>query len=443
MDITYVCGLKNILKENELIPEISVADLETEINEFCIRLSKLSIKASLNIHYRIYELVLHGTQDEVDSEFRELEHKDRQIFLQDFKNPENISEMSIDRNIDQLDHGYSSNSLIYAAQRYQVNMNNNIVTHGRSMVGKYFQMKLEEQNPQLTRAEKNAIVKKIVRYLFDYFNDVILEEPLQLLINEFYHQIMRPSFHQVSRSVFLRAYFYNSVTEEHWYQFVPIFIRMQWAINRYNMNNRNNQKKSFRVVPIFTFTRKHTHYDTRALCSRVACVIHKMNENRPRNQQIRNLKQNDRRIWGFLYYDKFKRNTNQFNFYFTTDGISISLHFKKINRNNNAMLNTQTTTLARSIPAHIRERFNYYDVMVGVDPGKKLIAAGTLLFADNSEKNFELSNEKYKAYAKYKFRHRKRKIMTAQVNSIFFLIFFLNENTFFNSEKWLPVVRCN
>lgn len=65
MDLTFVCGLKNVLKENKLIPEINADDLETEINDFCIRISKISIIASLNIHKRIPELVEHGTHHEV------------------------------------------------------------------------------------------------------------------------------------------------------------------------------------------------------------------------------------------------------------------------------------------------------------------------------------------------------------------------------------------
>lgn len=284
------------------------AQIRDQIEWDVVNISRLSIEASLYIHFILYRQFAKGV-------FPTRAYKFEDFFghLVQQKTDKTISRLVIDPEYQKLRASYGlplkygpfeGNIVKYAAETYETCFKNNIVVHLQKRINNFLrciqQVVLNEDFTTREQRRDLAISReRTIRYALAIQPDAAYDETLLLVL----------------ASIGLT----EPIANEQWNHFR--FIEMLYKIQRFN---EEVGAKNFKLVPILKHRRHHVSYCTRGLYNllRLAKVKRDGKESdfsRMRHRRWRN-------IFNISNYESRDR---RFDYFIRTDGVAVSLTMRR------------------------------------------------------------------------------------------------------------------
>lgn len=325
--VTIKCGLRHVCPDPVVFDRIN-ADV-TEISDFMV-------EGSLYAHFCISKELQSERYDatkEMDfykffyplKAIRRVNKKDPNKYQKD----EDYDHIRRRNNLRNYDGDKRTNLIVFAVQQYKTVFVNNVWMHMYNRIRKFF-------NTECPKTKSYETLDWLFNSESEYLPDPILIGALRIHLD-------------YGRNAGLER-FCN--LKKNWYKHLPLLYKLQ----RYN---ETKKLKNFRLIPLFSQRRKHIRYDTQALGHMlVACSKLKKGTT---NKTIQEYQDQNWRKW--FDVKKYETANKKFAYTMTTDGVTIAMQMEKL-----------VPTITKK-PIDILQRYqtNYYNRIVGADPGRKLL----------------------------------------------------------------------
>jgi len=258
---------------------------------------------------------------------------------------------------------YRSYLIQGAAKSLQTCFKNNISVHMYQRLRRFFKTRYKEKS--------NNEIFQILEHIFENNDE---EKPIEVKEFRTKFEIQELNFKEV---------------ENKWWKFIPFMIRLQKHFIA-------EKVKSFKVVPLFTFGRKHLLYTRDALYEILASLGIKTSKNNS-GDSAENMS-----LWN-RYFNLEKHLSISKNISFggsiTTNGIDTSIHLRRPNHKPKA--NGDQEKLKTDFKNGV------YSEMCGIDPGLRYMVGMVSLHQDGTHTNKLVSNTKFR-HGTGEFRRRRK-----------------------------------
>lgn len=326
-----------------------------------------------------------------------------------------------------------SNIFKYVTQRYEINFKNNIVVHAKVRLRVLIKLKMIQRNGGLPDANMTKTINNTLNFMFNPKSKCSKDDDL---INFVLWYI--PNDIDVGNSE--NRGFMSLCIKQHWFQFVPIFMRIQREVHAYHRESRRNgtpiRLRNFKVVPLHCHRRTHIKIDNVSFKRILEYLkIHptKLNPRTLRTNALPDAEFIAARIederdptrtynphwFSFLNWPKIKkmeRQSKEFAYEIVTDGVSVSISFE---RNKTSPPESFEELLEKQAEKYSQFGRNYinnlYQIIIGMDPGYKLyISALMKNVTTNVENHIKISSKKFYSMIRQNNRDKKAKKWTEQ-----------------------------
>lgn len=410
---TITCSISSFIKND---------NIKKSINKYVEIMSRMTIAASLNIYYDIYDLLKNGKGHE--------HFKKKPVFSKYFyqllEKTSSKMDSPINHSFKQMlnecqlmfDRVQFGNLIKYGETSYSTALANNIKMHAYKRVKKCLQNIVKIENIEKTKKASKKAVLSTIQYLFKKdFNE------------EDAHPILLKRFRDITDSN-KRFTGYK----QYWYMFIPIFYKIQiW--------NDNNNLKNFKLLPIFHHKRHHINIDKETLyfILRDAFADKFKEEFNAKNLTEKIVPEQLFKHFEFKKFEKVNKG-KIFQQSFKTDGVSVKVFMSRRTgyttkaEEDIKKSKTDEEKKAEKIEkrkrqmAEIKESLPQIEQIYGFDPGQKLSFGGIRVnpisqqfpskidYVPSKTDIIKYSNKKTQFDRKFKVMNEKQKNITNRID---------------------------
>lgn len=379
-EIVIKCSL------NQFVADL---DVKKQIEKDVLAVSRASIEASIYIHHILYQKY---SQDEFPEREYNFVHYFKHLVQQ--KTEKTINQYVIDPEYQALREQFGlptkydiePNLIVYAANTYATAFKNNIWMHLYNRVNNFLrhvQLLILNKDFETNKAELNQQRNDTVKYVLgfrdhDAYNDELLQKMIE------WTEWDAPL----------------TITQHLYYRNMKVLFKIQRFNELFGLRN-------FSLVPILDHRRHHVNYCSQGLLQ----LLYKINL--VADSSWTNFRPIKEATWHeYFYYRNLETWDKTFKFFFSTDGVAVSVHMLKPKipepqaESGGARKRRGKKQRSAAIE-EMKEKLekNKYEQRLGLDPGLKLMFGGVSVDKHGKEDNIKYRSRTY--HTKSGFYHRK------------------------------------